>query len=136
MSDAVRPTFPMILRKSQDEFETVELRFGWREAEWFERNAGVALFPAITEKFGLITATWMILAGMRHANQKLEYEDVRARLERHLDNGGSFPDLSVQLIQALRSFGLLKRQPGDEDAPARPLPVAPPRLVSGEGGNG
>lgn len=104
-----RETFTLSLFSGPDgSVESYDLRYDWRALEWFENKSHIDLIPALTEKFGVRTATWLILAGIVHNNPKLNYERVRDMIGRHLDNGGNLPELSETMVECMRAFGVLK----------------------------
>jgi hypothetical protein len=92
--------------------ETLELQFTLASIDWFKAKSGQPFLKGITDYLAPDTVVWMLLAGVRKSRPKLSYEDMQEILQKYLDDGGSFPEVTGRMFKALRAQGLLR--PDDE----------------------
>lgn len=101
--------------------DKIEVRFNLAAIDWYEQNSGSKLIWGLTNDMGLRSVVFFLQAGMRFRNSEISYEQVRDRIQSHIDNGGDIPGLMQQIAKALRLFGVLKREEGDSNPSTRAL---------------
>jgi hypothetical protein len=83
------------------------VRFSWTAICDFEEAYKKSLPKAFSEDVGPRLLTYVAWVGMRHAEPNLTLDQVKARINRYLENGGDIGQLSTDLVKALVDSGVL-----------------------------
>lgn len=99
----------------------INVRWTWQSVRNIEKELGAGWMQILTAQMGFTSAASLLMHGVRGAGETPEQKNVSAaavedKLQEHLDGGGTFPALMMQLLEACKELGLLDRG----DAPARP----------------
>lgn len=106
----------------------VELRYDLDSLEWFERKRGFGMVAALSEHMGVETTIWLLLAGLRYRNDGTTYANVKSLIQDHVDKPGQhMGDVTNQIVEAMRHFGILPPQEYDAKADGASGRPAQPR---------
>jgi hypothetical protein len=98
--------------------DRLEVRFNLAAVDWYEQNSGSRLFAGLTTDMGLRSIIFLLQAGLRYKTD-ITYDQVRDKIQNHLDNGGDLPSVNKQVLKALKFAGVLPREEGDQFPPTQ-----------------
>lgn len=115
--------------------DVLSLQYSFRAIKWFEKQSGGYFFG--DSGAGRIGAEYLatgLAAGLLYKNKNIKPDDIDSLIEKHLDAGGTLPDLVNGLIEALKAWGVLKGEldESEEKEAARADPSRPTKGAAPE----
>ena len=111
-------TSTITLKSANGAEDRLEVRFNLAAVDWYEQNSGSRLFAGLTTDMGLRSIVFLLQAGLRYKGE-LTYDQIRDKIQGHLDNGGDLPSVNKQVLKALKFSGVLPRDEGDSFPPTQ-----------------